>query len=109
MMIKIDVAQRFSKAPFGRYPSDGDFCGENFRENILKEELQHDDSIEVDFSNVALGVGSSFLEEIFGGLVRQGYPATDLLDRIEVKDRLNIYDAQVKSFIIKAKSKLKIQ
>lgn len=106
MMIVIDVARRFSEAPFGRYPSDGKFCGENFRENILKSELKKSDNIEIDFTHVALGVGSSFLEEIFGGLVRQGYPASELISRIEVKDKLNIYNSQVKKFILEAKNKL---
>jgi len=98
-MIIIDVAKTFSKTPFGRYRTDGDNSAERFREDVLINELDKHDDITVDFSKVALGVGSSFLEEVFGGLIRKGYSKQDLLKKITVVDKLGIYDRQVKQFI----------
>lgn len=104
-MINIDVAN-FSKTPFGRYTTDSDFSAEQFRETVLIPALRSSqgESIVVDFSRVALGVGSSFLEEAFGGLVRKGFNKEDLLDHIQIIDRIGIYDKQVKKFISQAKS-----
>lgn len=103
-MINIDVAN-FSKTPFGRYSTDSDFSAEQFRETVLVPALEsaEGDSIVVDFSRVALGVGSSFLEEAFGGLVRRGFDKGLLLDNINVVDRIGIYDKLVKKFITQAK------
>ncbi|WP_318464028.1 STAS-like domain-containing protein [Photobacterium leiognathi subsp. mandapamensis] len=101
-MIIIDVAKRFSHTPFGRFESDGEFSAEKFREQILKPELKKGDDVVIDFTHVALGVGSSFLEETFGGLVRQGYDKKELLQHLSVKDKMNFYNDQVKYFIEQA-------
>ncbi|WP_256384305.1 STAS-like domain-containing protein [Photobacterium toruni] len=101
-MITIDVASRFSRTPFGRFKEDGNYSAEVFREDILKPALIKNELIVIDFSKVALGVGSSFLEEAFGGLVRQGYDKSTLLSHLKIKDKMNFYDEQVKYFIGKA-------
>ncbi len=98
-MRTIDVAQEFSKAPFGRYKSDGDFSAERFREEVLKPALTEDDVVEVDFTKVSLGVGSSFLEEAFGGLVRAGLAKKFLLSHIKIKAKMDFYEDLVKEFI----------
>ena len=104
-MITIDVAT-FSQTPFGRYEQDSDFSAEKFRDTVLIPAIQgaHGEDVEVDFSKVALGVGSSFLEEAFGGLVRKGFDKKDLIAHISVKDRIGIYDKQVKKFIQEARA-----
>jgi len=56
----------------GRYPTDGAFNGETFREDKLVPMLRENDVVEVIIDD-AEGYGSSFLEEAFGGLVRKGY------------------------------------
>ena len=69
---KIYIAKDFSKFPAGRYLDDGNFNGTKFRKEILVPELKklrESESLEVIFDGVA-GFGSSFLEEAFGGLVR---------------------------------------
>jgi len=99
MMIVIDVAKEFSKTPFGRYKSDSQFSAEAFRETLLIPNLEGTEEITIDFSKVSLGVGSSFLEEAFGGLVRHGYDHNRLLKRLKIIDRMGLYDEQVKSFI----------
>lgn len=67
-MIIIKVSEQFSEFPAGRYLSDGEFSGERFREQYLLPSIQKD-NVCVDFDG-AMGYGSSFLEEAFGGLVR---------------------------------------
>ena len=72
---KISIAEIFSMYPAGRFPQDGKYNGTNFREIHLVPRLKNlsgSDRLEVSLDGVA-GVGSSFLEEAFGGLVRAGY------------------------------------
>lgn len=103
MSIMIDVAKEFSALPFGRYPTDGQNSGTRFREEILKKALSvKEEDILIDFSNVRIGVGSSFLEESFGGLVRAGFDAGELKKRIHVKGGLAAYPSQVIRFIDRA-------
>lgn len=102
--INIDVAA-FSETPFGRFATDSAFSAEHFRENVLIPALKDADGgdIEVDFTRVALGVGSSFLEEAFGGLVRNGFNKEHLIKHITIIDRIGFYDTRVKDYIMKAK------
>jgi len=101
-MIKINVAKQFSKTPFGRYRTDGDFSAERFRDELLKPVMRENPEvkIEIDFTGVAFGMGSSFLEEIFGGLVRDGF-TVDELKNIELIDNTGLYQSQMKFFIAK--------
>lgn len=98
-MIIIDVATAFSRTPFGRYLKDGEHSAEKFRETVLKPQIMKGDDVLIDFSKVALGVGSSFLEEAFGGLVREGFDKKELLKHVSIKDKMGFYDQQVQHFI----------
>ena len=69
-MKQFQIGRDYSDAPAGRYRKDGPFSGERFREDFLIPELLKEDVVNVDLSGVA-GYGSSFLEEVFGGLVRK--------------------------------------
>ncbi|MBE0456195.1 MAG: STAS-like domain-containing protein [Pseudoalteromonas prydzensis] len=104
-MIVIDVAKEFSKTPFGRYKTDSQYSAEEFREKLLLPKLNNGDSITIDFSRISLGVGSSFLEEAFGGLVRRGVNPAYLKNHIKVIDRMGLYDEQVRTFIEAASKK----
>lgn len=66
----ISVAFNFSKEPAGRYLTDGDASGEAFRTRVLVPELERAGRVTVILDGTE-GYGSSFLEEAFGGLVRQ--------------------------------------
>lgn len=77
--MKIQIGRDYSDAPAGRYKSDGPYSGERFRDDILLPALMEHDSVEVDLSGVA-GYGSSFLEEVFGGLVRKWSGTKDELN-----------------------------
>lgn len=76
----ISVARDFSQVPAGRLAGDGPYNGEKFREEFLLPALKNNDFVIVDLDGVE-GYGSSFLEEAFGGLVRNGYFTIELLNR----------------------------
>lgn len=76
----INVAQDFSRYPAGRYVDDGPFSGAAFRDNILVPALKAGEEIVVELDGVR-GYGSSFLEEAFGGLVRNGF-STDQIHQL---------------------------
>lgn len=65
----VNIGKEFSRYPAGRFPSDGKFNGQTFREKFLKEPLLKDQPIVLILDD-AVDFGSSFLEEAFGGLVR---------------------------------------
>ena len=73
----INLAEEFTNHPFGRYRDDGERSGEVFRDDILIPALEKYDHITVDLSGSNY-YGSSFLEEVFGGLVRKGFKKADL-------------------------------
>jgi hypothetical protein len=86
----ISVARDFSRYPGGRWRKDGPHSGQEFREDVLTPaltEAAHDPAIKVvvDIDGAA-GYGSSFLEEAFGGIVREKVlePAV-LAKKLEIK------------------------
>ncbi|KRV69762.1 hypothetical protein AO721_04485 [Aeromonas veronii] len=104
MSITIDVAKVFSPLPFGRYLTDGQNSATRFREEVLKKALNEtSDAVILDFSNVRIGVGSSFLEETFGGLVREGFDPEELKRRVHVLGGMAAYGSQIVRFVDRAK------
>jgi STAS-like domain of unknown function (DUF4325) len=78
----IRMAEDFTRFPAGRYVSDGRYSGERFRRDLLVPALKMADRVEIELDG-AMGYGSSFLEEAFGGLVRvEGFSSADLANRI---------------------------
>lgn len=73
-MVNINIAQEYTKTPGGRFIKEGQFSGEDFREKILKprykEAIEEDTKLRIVLDG-GYGYGSSFLEEAFGGLVRE--------------------------------------
>ncbi|WP_446830176.1 STAS-like domain-containing protein [Candidatus Foliamicus sp.] len=83
---KISIAEVFSMYPAGRFRQDGKYNGTEFRDTHLVPRLRDltgSDRLEVSLDGVA-GVGSSFLEEAFGGLVRAGYRKEFLQRHLQV-------------------------
>ena len=70
MKTEINVGRDFSPIPAGRYEQDGPFSGEAFRRRFLAEAIRSNTRVTVDLSGTD-GYGSSFLEEAFGGLVKE--------------------------------------
>ena len=84
MKTVIEVAKHFSDVPAGRFFTDGPFSGEAFRENHLRPALEKGGVVVVELDG-SEGYGSSFLEEAFGGLVRNNYFTTkDLRARLHL-------------------------
>lgn len=73
----IDLAKQFTDRPFGRYREDGNRSGEVFREDMLVPALRQHDHVTVNLGGTNF-YGSSFLEEVFGGLVRAGFTQAEL-------------------------------
>lgn len=76
--MEIKIATDFSRIPGARVPEEGDYPGIQFRQEILlpklKEAIEKNQKLVIDLDGTA-GLGTSFLEESFGGLIR-----TDKLD-----------------------------
>lgn len=72
-MITISIAKDFSRIPGARFPQEGDYSGQEFRQNVLlpklKEAIEQKVKLQVILDGTA-GLGTSFLEEAFGGLIR---------------------------------------
>lgn len=75
--------KEFSVFPGPRFIELGDFSGEEFRDSVLIPALTKGNVI-VNLDGV-FGFGSSFLEEVFGGLVRKGIPREQV---VFVRDHL---------------------
>lgn len=98
-LFKIVVADEFSKWPAGRYLSDSNASGERFRNELLipklKELMEYNKANEnkerlyVDFNGVKMA-GGSWLEEAFGGAVRESnIRPYDLFHLIEIIDHVS--------------------
>lgn len=82
-MVKINIANQFSPFPGGRYISDGEYSGEEFRTRFLVPALKAREKIVLELDGTR-GYGSSFLEEVFGGLVRLGYTKEFIRESIQL-------------------------
>lgn len=79
----IHVARDFTRYPAGRFTTDGIYSGERFRSDYLIPALSNNDFVTVMLDGT-LGFGSSFLEEAFGGLVRNGFDRTVLETKLKL-------------------------
>ncbi|UWR27354.1 STAS-like domain-containing protein [Sulfitobacter sp. S223] len=108
-MMVVNIAEDFSRVPAGRYhPKDGNRTGERFRNEFLKKFLdESEEEIKINLDG-AVGYPSSFLEEAFGGLVRDGFTLEVLKKRLSItttEARKNRYIAQIWQYIEEAKDK----
>lgn len=86
--IEIKIASKFSYSPGPRYIDEGKNSGEKFRQDILadvfKKAIAEDKKVVVDLDGTD-GYGTSFLEESFGGLIRNdGIDYQEIIDRLEI-------------------------
>ena len=75
----IVMARDFSKFPAGRFRKDGDASATAFRDDLLADALNNGEDVEVVFDGVPV-FAASFLEEAFGGLVREHHMTKAFLD-----------------------------
>lgn len=81
----IVVKNDLSEFPGGRFKVHGEFSGELFRDEHLVPALKNFERVVVVLDGTA-GYAGSFLEEAFGGLVRErGFTAAELHKRLEIR------------------------
>ena len=101
----IDIATDFSRYPGGRCIDDGPHSGERFRKDFLLPVLKSGQHAKIKFDG-ARGYGSSFLEEAFGGLVREeGFEPAKILDAFELESSDESIVEEIKEYITDAERK----
>lgn len=96
----IDIAKDFSTKPFGRDQSDGKFSGTRFRdEYLIKAFRETEGDISVILDGVSRGYGSSFLEESFAGLIRNGIPYDQVKARLKIVSEDSGYIKEIWEYI----------
>jgi STAS-like domain of unknown function (DUF4325) len=80
--MQLSIAEKFSRMPAGRYRADGPYNAVDFRSNLLipslLEAAENNGILVVELDGV-LGYSSSFLEEAFGGLLRDPRVTPDMV------------------------------
>ncbi len=96
----INIQRDFSRYPAGRYKDDGPYNGEKFREDFLVPALRNS-TIQVDLElDGVRGYNSSFLDEAFGGLVREhGFTADELLQRLNLISKDSSLIREIREYI----------
>lgn len=94
----ISIARDFSPSPAGRYRSDGPYPGQAFRDDMLIPALREFSVVTVDLDGTS-GFGSSFLEEAFGGLVRNGFTEVELKKKLKFKSSRPSYETRIWKYI----------
>ncbi len=70
--ITINVAKDFNKAPTGRYRNYGEFSAQRFREEFLVPAFKSNIFTKINIVLDGLdGIGASFWDEAFGGLIKK--------------------------------------
>lgn len=95
---KISISEEFSRYPAGRYRTDGPNSGERFRDDYLIPALKKNQEVTVDLDNV-MGFGSSFLEEAFGGLIRNGLTFETVNKKLKIKSSVETYTRRITEYI----------
>lgn len=95
----VSVAKDFSPHPGPRFRRQGKFSGEEFRERLLSW-LNQAEHLTVDLDGTS-GYGSSFLDEAFGGLIRdEKMSKEEVRKRIAIKSEMDeSYRAEVEEAI----------
>lgn len=97
--VHISIAQNFSKFPSGQTEEDGPFNAARLREEILKPSLDSSDLVTVNLDGV-FGFSSAFLQEAFGGLVREGeFTAEELHQKLIIESNSSTYEWAIWKYI----------
>ncbi|GAA3923789.1 STAS-like domain-containing protein [Litoribacillus peritrichatus] len=100
------IGKQFSDDPAGRYYTDGDGSGEEFREEVLRPLLKLNKPLTINIDENVEGYGSSFLVEAFGGLIKHGYFESDYINRVLNLDfndsDFEFYARKIKQYIKEA-------
>lgn len=104
------IGEYFSDDPAGRYYTDGDGSGEEFREEILKPLFSNAQKslakVIINIDKNVEGYGSSFLVEAFAGLIKHGYFKKEFIQEyleVEYNDEdFELYAKKIKQYINEA-------
>lgn len=108
--VELKIATDFSTTPGARYKEEGDFSGEEFREDVLypkfKEAQDKGCRLIINLDGTA-GLGTSFLEESFGGLLRSNkLKYKDVVDTIDfISDENPDYIEEILGYLSDAHEK----
>ncbi len=98
----INIATDFSRYPGGRLLTDGPHSGERFRKEYLLPVLKSGQHAKIKFDG-ARGYGSSFLEEAFGGLIREeGFKPDEILNTFDLESSDESIVEEIKEYIADA-------
>jgi len=98
-MYIVNVAKDFTRYPAGRFKKNGDTSGEAFRESFLLPALRKGEDVTVQLDGT-IGYGSSFLEEAFGGIVRElNISADDVLAKLTIDSKDSSLVKEVHQYI----------
>ncbi|WP_292959710.1 STAS-like domain-containing protein [Novosphingobium sp. UBA1939] len=87
--VVFSIAKDFSPHPGPRYAKQGANSGESLRQHLMKILRDHPTKLLIDLDGTK-GIGSSFLDEAFGGLVRSEHMSkNDLLNCFEFRSTLD--------------------
>jgi hypothetical protein len=104
----ITIGTDYTDMPGGRYAKYGAFSGEDFRDGVLVPALERNERVVVSLDGAKTYM-NSFLEEAFGGLIRErGFSYDDLMKRLVVQataPRYSIYLKMVQQNLIDAAAK----
>ncbi len=103
-VVEFDIGNDFNPFPGGRFIKDGPASGEEFRDQYLSRLFAENDKVIISLDN-AMGYGSSFLEEAFGGLVRNRIVGKqELLKKLELKTEQDSIRKSIINYIEEASS-----
>ncbi|WP_170833964.1 STAS-like domain-containing protein [Pseudomonas argentinensis] len=103
---KVFNVAEYTDTPIGRNSLDGPKNGADYRDNFIIPALIDYQTIKLDFSET-IGTTPSFLEEIFGGIIRSKVLSpTELRRRVIVISKYESVKRNVKKYIDEAAAKL---
>lgn len=108
--MRIEIVKDFSDTPGGRSINEGDYSGELFRKKLLipmyEQAVNNGQKLDIVFDG-AYGYPPSFLDEAFGGLVRE-LGIKDCLKNITIisNDDLTI-ERKIRKYVEEAEKELK--
>lgn len=106
----INISRDFSETPGGRFISEGSHSGEEFRKRILgpkySEAINKKEQLTIEFDG-CFGYATSFLEEAFGGLVRERKEKGILKNMIFISEDDITVPRLIEKYVVKAESELK--
>ena len=103
----IDIGREFSRYPAGRTAKDGDYSGQVFLKKFLIPALTKGSNVKI-LLDSALSYGSSFLEEAFGGLIRDEIiTPEEFYSRVEFVSSDEYLLAEVASYVKDATERLR--